>query len=79
MSVVVDKFLLEDFFEFLVENYDLKSAKVRWITHGTRAGHSLEHYVTKEVKLIADIAEEYAKEKGFESLNAFNSVFLNGK
>jgi hypothetical protein len=73
---VVDKFLLDNFVEYLVDNYDMKSCKVRWIIHGTQASHSFEHHETREVKLIQDIAADYAKEKGYELPDAFNSEYL---
>ena len=75
--VVVDKYLLEDFLEYLIENYDIKTAKVRWITHGTSASHSFEERETKEVKLIQEIASEYADKKGFKISDVSNSDFIN--
>lgn len=76
--MIVDKYLLEDFVEFLIDNYDLASARKRWITHGTKTGHSFEsHEDRTKVALIQDIAEQYAAHKNFTVSNAFDSAFLN--
>lgn len=76
-KVVVDKFLLEDFMEYLIENYHIESARKRWIIHGTDTSHSFLNRDTQEPFLIQDIAEEYATKKGFKLPDVFNSEFIN--
>lgn len=75
----IDVQLLTDFVEFMVENYRMDSASVRWISHGTDAPHSFLNRETGEAELVQDIAEKYAKKNGFEVLSAFDSPFLHQK
>ena len=44
----IDKFMLTDFVEFLIENYDIKSAHRATITHGTECTHAFENRKTKD-------------------------------
>jgi len=75
---IIDKFLLSDFFEYLVENYDLSTVRQRWIEHGTKSNLSLLKKGKKGKSfLIEDIANEYGEILGIEVSNAFNSEFLN--
>lgn len=75
--VEVEKYLLEDFVEFLIENYKIESAMKRTIMHGNNTEHSFEDRVTNEPFLIQEIAEIYAIKKGFAGTDAFDSKFLN--
>lgn len=73
----VDKFLMQDFLEYLIENYDIKSASKRWIIHGKNCTHSFINKETKEEVLVQEIAEKFGEENGFEVPNVFDSEYFN--
>ena len=73
----VDKFMLTDFVEFLIDNYDIKTAHRAKITHGTNCTHSFTNRVTNDIELIDEVAKKFVEDKNLELADAGNSEYLN--
>ena len=73
----IDRFMLTDFVEFLIENYEIDSAFQDKICNGTDCDHSFKNRKTNERELINDVSKKFAKEKGLKTVSAFDSEYLN--